>query len=62
MTLNPYAIGVPPLSYQWQLNGHPLAGATTSPFAIPKAGLADGGIYRSWLNPDGSAVSSNAPL
>ncbi len=45
VTLNPYAIGVPPLSYQWQLNGHPLAGATNSSFTIPKAGLTDGGIY-----------------
>ncbi len=32
--LSAYAIGVPPLSYQWQLNGESLVGATTSAYTI----------------------------
>jgi hypothetical protein len=32
--LNPYAIGVPPLSYQWRLGGIPIRGATNSSYTI----------------------------
>ncbi len=32
--LSAYAIGVPPLSYQWQLNGESLVGATTTAYTI----------------------------
>jgi hypothetical protein len=43
--LNPYAIGVPPLSYQWQFNGQAIAGATNSCYAITNFNLAAAGSY-----------------
>jgi hypothetical protein len=43
--LNPYAIGVPPLSYQWQLNGASIPGATNSSISITNVTLAVGGSY-----------------
>jgi hypothetical protein len=46
VTLSAYAIGVPPLSYQWRKNGVPIPNATSPtnpPFAI--ATSADGGNF-----------------
>jgi len=34
ITWSGYAVGVPPLAYQWRKNGAPIAGATTSAFGI----------------------------
>ena len=34
ITLNPYAIGVPPLAYQWRFNGVPISKATNSSYAL----------------------------
>lgn len=45
VTLNPYAIGVAPLHYQWRKNGAALAGATASNYVIPSATIANGGNY-----------------
>jgi hypothetical protein len=45
ITLNPYVIGVPPLAYQWQLNGQNIAGATSSSYAISNFNLAAAGSY-----------------
>ena len=45
ITLNPYAIGVPPLSYQWRKGGVPISGATTSALDIPNAGASAAGSY-----------------
>jgi len=44
--LNPYAIGVPPLSYQWRFNGVKIAAATNSSYSISNVNtLAIGGNY-----------------
>jgi hypothetical protein len=45
ITLNPYAIGVPPLSYQWRRNGVPIPGATTSSNTIAAINPGNAGIY-----------------
>jgi len=45
IVLNPYAIGVPPLAYQWRLNGHKITGATNLSYTIPSVNLASGGNY-----------------
>jgi len=43
--LSAYAIGVPPLSLQWRLNGTAIAGATNLSYAISNVSLASGGNY-----------------
>ena len=43
--LSAYAIGVPPLSLQWRLNGTPVSGATNLSYAISSVNLATGGNY-----------------
>lgn len=45
VTLNVAAIGVPPLNYQWRLNGQPINGATTPAYSIPSLSLANSGFY-----------------
>jgi hypothetical protein len=45
ITLNPYVIGVPPLSFQWRLNGAPVPGATNMSYVIPSVNLGSGGNY-----------------
>lgn len=39
------AVGARPLSYQWQLNGKALAGATGAWLVVPKASAAQAGAY-----------------
>jgi len=43
--LNPYAIGVPPLFYQWRLNGRSIAAATNSSYTISNVSLSGAGNY-----------------
>jgi hypothetical protein len=45
IVLSAYAIGVPPLAYQWQFNGQNITGATTLTNTIAGATLADSGNY-----------------
>lgn len=52
-----------PVTYQWQLNGQNLLGATQSRLVITRAQLADAGEY--WVvvrNPGGSVISASARL
>lgn len=55
--------GTPPLSFQWQLNGQPLPGATNSSLVVTNVDASKAGNYSVVLtNSFGSATSSNAPL
>lgn len=61
VTLNPYAIGVPPLSYQWRKNGEPIPNATNANYVITDASTAYTGNYDLVVtNLYGSATSSVA--
>jgi len=52
------AVGAQPLSYQWQLNGRNLPGATSSRLTIGAAQFCDGGSYKVIVsNGRGAAVS-----
>ncbi len=58
------AAGSGPLSYQWQRNGSPIAGATQTSYGITSAQLTDGGAQISCVvnNVHGSVTTSNATL
>jgi hypothetical protein len=43
--LNPYAIGVPPLAYQWHLNGVSIPGGTNLSYTISNLTASMGGNY-----------------
>jgi hypothetical protein len=59
VTWGAYAVGVPPLSYQWRRNGTPIAGATSSSFSLTNVSSADNATYDLVVtNQFGSAVSS----
>lgn len=57
------AIGYPPPSYQWYLDGQPLAGKTNRPLWIARSRINDSGVYRVTVsNSLGSVGSSNSLL
>jgi Concanavalin A-like lectin/glucanases superfamily len=59
ITWNPYAIGVPPLAYQWLKNGTPIPGATTLAYSLTNVSPANLGNYALRVtNLYGSATSS----
>jgi hypothetical protein len=63
VTWSGYAVGVPPLSYQWRHDGVPVPGATTSSFTIPTVTAANRGSYDLVVtNLYGSAVSAPVPV
>jgi hypothetical protein len=45
ISLSAYAVGVPPLSYQWRKNGQAIAGATTTLYSLTNTVLAYAGNY-----------------
>lgn len=57
------ATGTDPLSYQWQLNGTAIAGATSATYNIASASAAQAGNYTVLVsNPAGSVTSNTATL
>jgi hypothetical protein len=61
--LSAYAIGVPPLSYQWLKNGSAISGATTTAYSISGINAAKAGNYEIVVNNAyGSATSSIAAV
>ncbi len=56
-------LGYPAATYQWRLNGSPIAGATSATYAIASASAADAGDYTVVVaNSAGSVVSATATL
>ena len=45
VTLSAYAVGVPPLAYQWRQNGVAISGATTNSLSLSKLSPSSGGNY-----------------
>jgi hypothetical protein len=63
IALNPYVIGVPPLSYQWQFNGQSILHATNSTYTISSFNLAAAGSYKVIVtNLYGAATSQVATI
>jgi hypothetical protein len=59
VTWSGYAVGVPPLAYQWRKNGVPIPGATTSSLSITNVSLHDTATYDLRVtNLYGTAISS----
>ncbi len=55
------AAGTPPLAFQWELNGHPVAGATRSALSFTNVQTSQAGEYSVKVsNAAGFAVSSSA--
>jgi Concanavalin A-like lectin/glucanases superfamily/Pro-kumamolisin, activation domain/Reelin subrepeat B/Immunoglobulin domain/HYR domain/Viral BACON domain len=62
-SLSVAAVGTPPLSYQWLLNGTNVNGATASSLAWADVQLSDAGTYSVLVSNNlGSALSSDARL
>lgn len=63
VTLSTGVTGLGPLSYQWQLNGTNIAGATNPSLSIPNVAVGNQGSYSVVVsNMYGSVTSSNAAL
>jgi len=58
------ASGAPPLSYQWQRDGAPIGGATSTTYTLPTTAFSDSGVqFRAVVsNASGSATSNVATL
>ena len=61
-TFSAEASGTPPLRYQWQYDGVPIAGATNSSFVIGHSSLADAGSYSVVVSNSAGSVTSAAAL
>ena len=53
------AVGSPPFTFQWQLNGVNIADATTDTYRIPNVQTTDGGTYTVTVTDGGGATTSN---
>lgn len=57
------AIGTPPITYQWVINGTDIPGATNATWFIQSVSTNDAGVYSARLtNPQGFLPSTNATL
>ncbi|MEO6003302.1 MAG: MBG domain-containing protein [Opitutus sp.] len=59
VTFSVIASSPTPLSYQWQKDGAPIAGSTSSTFRINKVTAADAGVYRVVVTNSAGSVTSN---
>ena len=59
-TLSVTASGTPPLSYQWNLDGSPILGATASSYAVTSAQPSDSGSYTVDISNINGNISSAA--
>src|SRR3984957_18361224 len=60
---NVTAAGSPPLSYQWQKNGSPIAGAASASYTTPATSTADSGsTYLAVVSNSAGTVSSRAAV
>lgn len=55
------AASTAPLSYQWQCNGAPIAGATTAVYVTPALPVADSGVQYSVVVSNGSTTVNSGP-
>src|SRR5207247_3484157 len=63
VTFNVAASGTPPFSYQWQLGGNDLVGATNAWLTLSDVFVEEAGMYRVLVsNAEGSAPSADAEL
>ena len=63
VTWSGYAVGVPPLAYQWRKNGVPISGATNSAYSLTNVATADAGTYDLRVtNLYGAAFSSSVTV
>ncbi len=63
VTWSGYAVGVPPLAYQWRKNGVPITGATDMNFSLTNVTFADAGTYDLRVtNLYGTALSSSVTV
>jgi len=61
INLTATASGLPPPSYQWYLNGEPIAGATSPTYSVASAATLNAGTYTvTATNPYGSTTSDGA--
>jgi len=63
VTFDVFVGSPPPLAYQWQVDGRPIAGATGPELVLPAVALADAGSYRVVVSgPTASSTSAAAVL
>jgi alpha-tubulin suppressor-like RCC1 family protein len=63
VTFTVYAVGTPPLSYQWNFNGNILLGATNFSLSLTNVQLTNAGVYSVTVtNIYGTPVVTNASL
>lgn len=63
VVLSVQAVGERPVTYQWLMNGSPLAGETNASLTIDPAGAAHSGLYSVVVaNPSGTVTSDPASL
>ena len=62
VTFNVAATGTEPLSYQWQLNGQNISGATQPEYSIANAELSHAGVYTVVVSNSSGSMTSDPAL